>query len=80
MFRTTVFDDPLENVPVAAMPRFLGAALDYEAHTILDWHLHDVAQLVYARSGTMQLTSVDSVFFASTNNGLVGPLGYSTPG
>ena len=59
--------DPLANVAIETMPRFLGAALDYPAETVIDWHDHDVAQVIYAVSGAMRVrTAADLLIVPPT--------------
>jgi AraC-like DNA-binding protein len=47
--------DPLEGFSASNMPTLLGAALDYPAGTVVDWHKHFAAQLVFAEFGVMRL-------------------------
>ncbi len=49
--------DPLAGLEPARFPPLLGAALEYDGGTTLDWHSHPVGQLVYAASGTMRIES-----------------------
>lgn len=71
----TASDDPLYDVSVEAMPRFLGAALTYDARTVLDWHDHEVGQLVHAMSGTMRLATADHVVLLPPSMALWVPPG-----
>ncbi len=51
--------DPLEGRVTAEFPTLLGASLDYPAGTTIDWHTHDVGQLIYAVTGTVNVRAID---------------------
>jgi AraC-like DNA-binding protein len=54
--------DPLAGLEGAAMPRVIGAAIDYRAGTELAWHSHGVGQLIYAAIGSMTVRTEDDLF------------------
>lgn len=54
-------EDPLRHISVDTMPRFVGAAIDYHAGSVVDWHSHPVGQLVHAVSGSLRLSTADQV-------------------
>jgi len=54
--------DPLAGIEGLAMPRILGAAIDYQAGTELAWHSHAVGQLIYAATGSMTIRAEDELF------------------
>ncbi len=54
--------DPLAGREGAAMPRVLGAAIDYASGTDLARHSHGVGQLIYAAEGSMTVRSEEGVF------------------
>ena len=54
--------DPLAGLEGAAMPRVLGAAIDYQAGTELARHSHAVGQLIYAAIGSMTVRTEEGVF------------------
>lgn len=60
MLRHDADFDPIAGLTPAAMPRFVGAALDYGAGTVLDWHDHPTGQLVFAASGALRLATADT--------------------
>ncbi len=54
--------DPLAGLEGLAMPRVLGAAIDYQAATELIWHSHAVGQLIYAATGSMTVRTEEGLF------------------
>ncbi len=50
--------DPLAGRATEELPRLLGASLDYPAGTTIDWHAHDVGQLIYAVTGTVSVRAI----------------------
>lgn len=60
MLRHDADFDPLADLNPATMPRFVGAALDYDAGTVLGWHDHPTGQLVFAASGALRLATSDT--------------------
>ncbi len=55
MFSDATQIDPLAGRTTEELPPLLGAALDYPAGTTIDWHAHDVGQLIYAITGTVSV-------------------------
>lgn len=55
------------------MPPILGASLDYPAGTLIDWHRHEVGQVVYAVFGTVAVATDDRVALLPPNMALWVP-------
>jgi AraC-like DNA-binding protein len=54
--------DPLAGIEGPAMPKVLGAAIDYQAGTELARHSHAVGQLIYAAIGSMTVRTEEGLF------------------
>lgn len=61
MFESRPCDDPLKGRSLSLMAPIIGVSLNYPARTLVDWHQHDVGQIVYAVFGTVSVMTDDCV-------------------
>jgi len=53
--------ESLEGLTIDSMPRFAGFGFRYDAYEGEKWHYHEVGHLLYAISGTMRVSTRDSI-------------------
>ena len=49
-------------LPVGLRSPLVAQAADYEPGTVIDWHRHEVAQLICASAGVMTVTTEDGTW------------------